>query len=85
MLSTTNGHRKSSGKVSPMDADTFQQLSKQEIISTHVDLAKVPDEHAETITETSIFNRLFKKVQKGKEAQQKKKPEGPKLKTFEIV
>lgn len=85
MLSTTNGHRKSSGKVSPTDAETFQQLSKQKINGTHADFAEIPVEQIESTTEKSVFNRLFKKVRKGNEAKRKEKPEGPKLKTFEIV
>lgn len=84
MLPTANGHRKSSGgKVNPTDGETIKKLSQQEINNTHVKLPEDPVQPTEAITKKSIFARLFKK--KEKEAQTKKKPEGPKLKAFEIV
>lgn len=87
MPPTANGHRKSSsGKVSPTDEDTIDKLSKQEINNTHVKLPEDSAEPTEAIAKKSIFARLFKKKEHTEnEVQEKKTPEGPKLKAFEIV
>ncbi len=89
MLSTSNGHHKSNGKVSPMDDDTMKQLEKQEINNTNITIPNYPVEPTETVAKKSFIYKLFKKDQKvkekEKEAQAKKKPEARKLKRFEIV
>lgn len=84
MQPTANGHAKSNGKVSPTDAETMEKLGKEDINNTYVKLPEDPVEPTQTAPKKSIFARLFKKDLKGKEGE-KKKPEGPKLKTFEIV
>ena len=85
MLPTANGHSKFNGKVGPTNAETIEKLDKQEINNTHVKLPEDPVEPTQTVLKKSIFARLFKKDAKEKEAEKKKKPDGPKLKTFEIV
>jgi len=87
MLSTSNGHPKSNGKVGPIDEHTTKQLGVPEHNNTKV---MVPSDTAETkqeVVKKNFIYRLFKKdeKEKEKEAQEKKKPQGPKLKTFEIV
>jgi hypothetical protein len=91
MLPTSNGHAKSNGRVSPMDENTIKQLAKQETDNTNVLVTDDPVKTTATIVQKSWIYRLFEKDQKEEEkeveakVEVKKKPEGPKLKTFEIV
>jgi hypothetical protein len=91
MLPTSNGHAKSNGTVSPMDENTIKQLAKQETDNTNVLVTDDPVKTTATIVQKSWIYRLFEKDQKEEEkeveakVEVKKKPEGPKLKTFEIV
>jgi hypothetical protein len=87
MQPTSNGFHKSNGSVSPVDEETMKKLGNQQNNHTN---GKVPDTTIEspvTVVKKNFIQRLFKKDEKEKEKEvvQKKKPEGPKLKNFEIV
>ncbi len=88
MLSTSNGHLKSNGKVSPMDEHTIKELGIPESNNTNVMVPSDTTETTQEVIKTNLIYRLFKKDGKEKEKEpeeKKKKPQGPKLKTFEIV
>jgi hypothetical protein len=80
MLPISNGKSKSNGRVGPMDEDVPQQVAKQEIDNMNL---KAPND-PEVVKQNSVYN-LFEKDQNNKELGEKEKPQGPKLKTFEIV
>lgn len=65
-----NGHQPFGGKIRPTDAETIRNLGNPE--------------HTKPTTKKNFFTRIFKRSQKSND-EQNKKPEGPKLKTFEIV
>lgn len=81
MLPISNGKPKSNGRVGPMDEDAPQQVAKQEIDNMNL---KAPNDAEEAVKQNSVYN-LFEKDQNNKELGAKEKPQGPKLKTFEIV
>jgi len=87
MLSTSNGHPKSNGKVSPLDEHTTKPLGIPEDNNTKFMVPNDAVEIKQEVVKKNFIYSLFKKdeKQKEKEAEQKKKPQGPKLKTFEIV
>lgn len=71
MPSLTNNQRKSNGRVSPMDAETIERINNPTMI---------PIDTKENVTSKSFIYRLLKKKE-----EKQTKPEGPKLKSFEIV
>ncbi|CAF0902236.1 unnamed protein product [Adineta steineri] len=79
-----NGSAKANGKVSPMDEETAKRLSKAEIDNTLLMVPNDPVEPTQEVAKKGFLYRLFKKESKKKEPPAPKKPEGPKLKTFEI-
>ena len=87
MLSASNGHAKSNGRVSPMDEETIERMGKQEIKNTNLLVPEDPVEPTPTVVKKSFIARLFKKEQQEKKEveEEKKKPDVPKLKSFEIV
>jgi hypothetical protein len=84
-MSALNGILKSNAKVSPMDEDAMNGLSKKELDNTHIAVPNDPVASNQDVVKTSFIHRLFKKEKKEKQLEIKKKPEGPKLKKFEIV
>jgi hypothetical protein len=84
-MSALNGILKSNAKVSPIDEDAMNRLSKEELNNTHIAVPKDPAASNQDVVKTSFIHRLFKKEKKEKQLEIKKKPEGPKLKKFEIV
>ena len=70
-----------------MDEETEKRLGKVELDNTYVAEPMDPADSTKVVANQSLFHRLFKrdKKKKEKEAEMPKKPEGPKLKTFEIV
>ena len=85
MFSTLNGHRKLSGKVSPTDTETIENHTGQQIHNIYVRTSEDPVQSTTARKKESYVTRVSRKDTKGKEAEQKKKPEGPTLKPFEIV
>lgn len=93
MLSTSNGHHKYNGRVSPADEETVKKLGKEEIKNTFMIPSTDPVEPTQVAAKKSFIYRLFKKDEKEKEKEKakeaeavpKKKPAGRKLKSFEIV
>jgi hypothetical protein len=79
MQPTSNGHHKSNGKVSPVNGETLKKLEENN--HTNGTIPEIGE------VKKNFIQRLFKKDknEKEKEAVPKKKPEGPKLKNFEIV
>ncbi len=75
MLPTQNGNAKSNGKVHPIDEDAIKENG-----------ISIPNEPTKEVSKKEfIFENDKKDNQKENEAPIKKKPQGPKLKTFEIV
>jgi hypothetical protein len=85
MLSASNGRHISNGRITPINGD----IVKQEIKYTNTIAPNDPIEPKQDIAKKNFIYRLFQKdknkIEKEKEPVQKKKPEGPKLKRFEIV
>ena len=84
-MSILNGNLKSNGKVGPMKEDTVKEFNEQLANNTPITIANDPIEPTPEVLKRSFINRLFKKEKKENESEIKKKPAGPKLKTFEIV
>jgi hypothetical protein len=79
MQPTSNGHHKSNGKISPINEDTMKKLENNNHSNGTIS--------EKMVEKKNFIQRLFKKDENDKEKEivQKKKPEGPKLKNFEIV
>ena len=80
-----NGVFKANGKVSPMDDDTIKQTGKEEIDTTNITVPGDPVGPTGEIIKKDLVNGTFQKDIDEKEVKGKKKPEGRKLKSFEIV
>ena len=95
MLPVANGHRKSSGKVAPINGDLNggpgYKTAEQEIEAVNFSVAMASDSTDPTreIAKKSFFAKLFSKDKNEKKGDEvpvpEKKPPGPKLKMFQIV
>ncbi|CAF1396848.1 unnamed protein product [Rotaria sordida] len=79
-----NGNLKSNGKVTPLNDEPDKQSGVQEIDNTNITIPNNPIEIAQEANIGNLENGLPKIDQNEKESQVKKKPEGPKLKAYEI-
>ncbi|CAF1405022.1 unnamed protein product [Adineta steineri] len=83
-MSALNGNIKSDTKVGSMREDTINEFNEQETNNTTGAVANNPIAPTPEVLKKSFIKRLFKKEKKENELVVKKKPAGPKLKTFEI-
>ncbi|CAF3747797.1 unnamed protein product [Rotaria sordida] len=79
-----NGNLKSNGKVTPLNDEPDKQSGDQEIDNTNITIPNNPIEIAQEANIGNLENGLPKIDQNEKESPEKKKPEGPKLKAYEI-
>jgi hypothetical protein len=84
-MPAANGTFKANGRVSPMDEDTIKRTGKQEINTTNITVQGDPVGPTGEIIKKDIINGTLQKEIEEKEVEGKKKPEGRKLKSFEIV
>ena len=85
MPSISNGYHKSNGRVSPMDDATIEKMAEQEINNTNVIVNGDPVQPSKEVVNKNFLYRFFKRDKKEQNIKPNKKPQGPKLKTFEIV
>ncbi|CAF2728582.1 unnamed protein product [Rotaria sp. Silwood2] len=80
-----NGNLKSNGKVIPLNDSPYQQSKKQKIDNTNITIPNNSIEPTpQKVGKESLENDLSKIDENEKELEVKKKPEGPKLKPYEI-
>ncbi|CAF0978121.1 unnamed protein product [Adineta steineri] len=83
-MSPPNDNFKSNNKVAPMNEDAVKEFNKQQVDSTQITMATDPVAPNPALLKRSLLSRIFKKEKKENQPEIKKKPAGPKLKTFEI-